>query len=178
SGPHRGKVFTLTESECSIGREPDNRIHLCDLSVSRHHCRIYHEADQFILRDLESLNCTFINGVPIRERRLAHGDWLKIGDSIFIFVLYENESPQASFPVKSESSHITSPTILLRTALEDTERLEWLEQENRRLLEEINLDHSMVGESPRMRELYQFIAKVAFAGSTVLIRGESGTGKE
>src|SRR5262249_41152884 len=90
----------------------------------------------------------------------------------------ENESPQASFPVKSESSHITSPTILLRTALEDTERLEWLEQENRRLLEEINLDHSMVGESPRMRELYQFIAKVAFAGSTVLIRGGSGTGKE
>src|SRR5438876_8918139 len=36
----------------------------------------------------------------------------------------------------------------------------------------------MVGESPRMREVFQFIRKVAPTDSTVLIRGESGTGKE
>ena len=36
----------------------------------------------------------------------------------------------------------------------------------------------MVGESPRIREVYQFIAKAAPTTSTVLIRGESGTGKE
>src|SRR2546423_3412708 len=36
----------------------------------------------------------------------------------------------------------------------------------------------MVGESARMREVYQFIAKVAPTISTVLIWGESGTGKE
>jgi Nif-specific regulatory protein len=36
----------------------------------------------------------------------------------------------------------------------------------------------MIGESSRMREIYQFVSKVAAAESTVLIRGESGTGKE
>src|SRR5438445_2454174 len=36
----------------------------------------------------------------------------------------------------------------------------------------------MVGESPRMSEVYQFIAKVARSDSTILLLGESGTGKE
>src|SRR5262249_17707166 len=179
AGPHRGKVFTFTDQECSIGRESSNQLCLHDLGVSRQHCRIYREANQFVVRDLESLNCTFINGVPVRQRLLAHGDWVKIGDSIFIFLLfYEDEDCQDSPPGMSNNGHLTDPTVLRGAALEQAERLEWLEQENRRLQEEINLKHNMIGESPQMRELYQFIAKAAPAGSTVLIRGESGTGKE
>jgi two-component system, NtrC family, response regulator HydG len=63
-------------------------------------------------------------------------------------------------------------------ALDNARRLEWLEGENRRLRSDFNLEHDMVGESPRMRDVYQFIAKAAPAQATVLIRGESGTGKE
>ncbi len=63
-------------------------------------------------------------------------------------------------------------------ALEDARRLEWLEQENRRLQEEMGAAFDMVGESHAMREIYAFIAKVAPRDSTVLIRGETGTGKE
>src|SRR5262249_283669 len=54
----------------------------------------------------------------------------------------------------------------------------WLEGQNRRLQSDINIEHDMVGESPRVRAVYQFIAKAAPTDSTVLIRGESGTGKE
>ena len=56
--------------------------------------------------------------------------------------------------------------------------VENLESENRRLKTEINLQHNMVGHSPRMRAVYEFVAKVAPTGSTALIGGESGTGKE
>jgi two-component system, NtrC family, response regulator HydG len=63
-------------------------------------------------------------------------------------------------------------------ALENARHLEWLESENERLKSDIKLQHDMVGESPRIREIYQFIAKAAPTESTVLIRGESGTGKE
>jgi Nif-specific regulatory protein len=67
---------------------------------------------------------------------------------------------------------------LAAVALENLGRLDRLENENRRLRAEISIEHDMVGASPRMREVYQFIGKVAGADSTVLIRGESGTGKE
>src|SRR5256884_7520400 len=53
-----------------------------------------------------------------------------------------------------------------------------MRNENGRQQSEINVEHSMVDESPQMRAVYQFIAKVAPVDSTVLIRGESGTGKE
>src|SRR5207248_1992481 len=55
---------------------------------------------------------------------------------------------------------------------------ESLENENQRLKAELNVEHNMVGSSPRMRKVYEFVAKVAPADSTVLIGGESGTGKE
>jgi two-component system response regulator HydG len=63
-------------------------------------------------------------------------------------------------------------------AVENARHVEWLESENRRLQADIHLEHNMIGESPRMQSVYQFIAKVAPTDSTVLINGESGTGKE
>jgi Nif-specific regulatory protein len=67
---------------------------------------------------------------------------------------------------------------ILGLALEDARRLEWLETENLDLQEAMGLEHDMVGGSPRMREVYQFVSKVAPTDSTVLIHGETGTGKE
>jgi transcriptional regulator with GAF, ATPase, and Fis domain len=63
-------------------------------------------------------------------------------------------------------------------ALENARRIQWLEQENLRLSAEINLDHNLIGESSRMKEVYQFLARVAPTDSNVLLQGESGTGKE
>jgi Nif-specific regulatory protein len=63
-------------------------------------------------------------------------------------------------------------------ALANARRIAWLESENKRLLADAHLDHSMIGESAKMRQVYHSIAKVAPTSSTVLILGESGTGKE
>ncbi|MGB8114258.1 MAG: sigma-54 dependent transcriptional regulator, partial [Candidatus Sulfotelmatobacter sp.] len=50
--------------------------------------------------------------------------------------------------------------------------------ENERLVVEITQDRSLVGEGTRMKEVYQFLKRVAPTDGTVLIEGESGTGKE
>jgi transcriptional regulator with GAF, ATPase, and Fis domain len=63
-------------------------------------------------------------------------------------------------------------------ALENARRMRWLEHENLRLSTEINLDHNLIGDSSRMKEVYQFLARVAPTDSNVLLQGESGTGKE
>ena len=63
-------------------------------------------------------------------------------------------------------------------AIENARHLERLGGENRRLHEELNIHHSMVGESKAMHEVYGFVSRVAGRDSTVLISGESGTGKE
>ena len=63
-------------------------------------------------------------------------------------------------------------------ALDNARRLQWLEQENQRLMTEVRQEQSLVGEGERMKEVYRFLAKAAPSDSTVLIEGESGTGKE
>jgi transcriptional regulator with GAF, ATPase, and Fis domain len=73
---------------------------------------------------------------------------------------------------------VTAIAGISAVALENARHIEWLKEENLRLNTEINLDHSLVGESERMKHVYQFLARVARADSTVLIDGECGTGKE
>ena len=347
SGPWKGRTISLTEQEVVIGRESSAGLCLADLSVSRYHCRIRSEEGRFQIVDLESLNGTFVNGLPVSARLLEHGDQIRIGDSCFSFALHDEALPPAVASVSwdedagitgetvelrredsiyvqsgakrvnprlaeslnallrisgaihsiqdpaklarhllelifevvpaehgvvllvqrdgdfsivarhgtpgSASSALVSRTIVRRVAeggvavlsneireradlmqapslasshvrsllavplqvydrvtgvlylatssaaarfdedhlqlltaiagmaavaMENARHVEMLSEENRRLQSEINLQHCMVGESPKMREVLQFTAKAAPTESTVLLRGESGTGKE
>lgn len=355
AGPLKGSTIPLMEGETSLGREPSNDVALLDAAVSRKHCVITQTSGQFKIQDLNSRNSTFVNGVPITERKLDSGDEIKIGSSLFVFVLpsaeeEKNVSTSVEFertdagagstiilrkqdarylrdlekiPVENGQSSRTvrdlnallriskavnsvrglealekkilesifevapadraaillcehgagewtsvfgwdrrgganQPVQVSRTivsqvlsdgvailsndlpaeesfsdtasiverrirsvlavplevfgrilgviyldasnpearfdedhlqlltgigsigaaALENARRMESLEQENRRLQDEISVEHNMVGDSPRMRDVYQFIARVAPRDITVLIYGESGTGKE
>jgi len=353
AGPLNGRVFPLTEAEFSIGRVRSNRLSVDHPSVSRRHCLIKRENEQFRLLDLDSRNSTFVNGLPVKECALEHGDTIKIGGSHFLFLLHDEdlvatknpvqlddaeldagstislrmtdalylqpEKLEAALPPRARLVHhlnvlfkistvinsIQSVEALGRKLLEltfeavpaergaillvaensdefasvfswdrlagperpvqvkrtivqrvlregvailandrvedeafgavesliagriesvlcvplvvfkhvlgaiylDTKdpqaqfdedhlqlmtavaasaalsfknvlQMEWLENENRRLQADIDIQHDMVGGSPRLREVHQFIAKVAPTDSTVLITGESGTGKE
>jgi transcriptional regulator with GAF, ATPase, and Fis domain len=73
---------------------------------------------------------------------------------------------------------VTAIAGISAVALENARRLHWLERENERLTVEISQERSLVGEGARMKEVYQFLKRVAPTDSTVLIEGESGTGKE
>jgi adenylate cyclase len=64
----------------SLGRHPSNTIQLLDKIVSKEHCVIEKRGDAFWLRDLGSLNGTYINGERVvGEQRLKHGDDIALG---------------------------------------------------------------------------------------------------
>jgi Nif-specific regulatory protein len=115
AGPLAGSTIVLTESETSLGRESANLVAISDLSLSRRHCVVTRDGDEFLVTDLESLNGTSVNGVPVKERRLEHGDHLRLGDSVFIFLSRDGEPPPVSSSVRlSDDELLTGHTILLR----------------------------------------------------------------
>ena len=108
AGRLKGAVFSIEDFPVVIGRETAATLCLADASVSRRHTQIEKENDEFIILDLESLNGTFINDVPIKRRTLQHGDRVRIGDSQFLFLLHESDTaalstsnPQPSSPTRS-----------------------------------------------------------------------------
>ena len=353
AGPMKDSTIPLPDGEATLGRDPTNAVSVADASVSRKHCLLRREEDgRFHIKDLDSRNGTMVNGTAIKSQWLRHGDEIATGDSLFLFLLEEEDEAVRASRVEFEDSHPMAetkvihpkealylhPDRLLRelpatsqvarnlnallkisrvlhairgleelqaqlldlifeivpagrgaillaegaeqefsclyartrhagqpqlvrvsrtiarqvmkenvailgidvpasgrlrdveslvasdvrsllcvpltvfqrvigciyldstsaacrfeedhlqmmaaiagisaVALDNARRLQWLEQENQRLMTEVRQEQSLVGEGARMKEIFQFLSRVAPAESTVLIEGESGTGKE
>jgi Nif-specific regulatory protein len=343
AGRLKGSVFTIEDLPVVIGRETAATLCLADASVSRRHSQIEKDKDEFVILDLDSLNGTFINDVPVKRRTLQHGDRVRIGDSQFLFLMHDGEVTSKSSEIHFDDGQIVNgstlqvrfndalylmardlsalmkvsttinairsmeelqktllellfevvpaergailltdrhsgeeltpfasvfgldrrrgpdesikvsrtvtkwvlqhgeallisnqseqkeleasdsliaerpgsvlcvPLIMIErtlgviyldtkepdtvfdkdhlqlvsaiaaitaVAVENTRHIEWLVSENQRLIADFNIEHNMVGESQPMRDVLQFISKVAPTDSTVLLSGESGTGKE
>jgi Nif-specific regulatory protein len=73
---------------------------------------------------------------------------------------------------------VSAISAITAVAIENARHIEWLVSENQRLIADFNIEHNLVGESGPIRDVLQFISKVAPTDSTVLLSGESGTGKE
>jgi len=115
SGRLKGAIFTIDQDALIIGRETAANVCLADASVSRRHSKIEKKDDGFVITDLESLNGTFINDVPVRSRQLEHGDRVRIGDSQFLFLTQEGEASSKSSEVTlNEIQVITGPTLQVR----------------------------------------------------------------
>jgi transcriptional regulator with GAF, ATPase, and Fis domain len=349
NGSRLGTSFPV-KTELSIGRESANSICLTEASISRRHCVIRRANGAFKIFDLDSFNGTFVNGIPVKEQTLSHGDHIGVGRVLFLFLVYETEvdtvgpvqlhdlnlTEGSSIKLSQEHARYLHPELVVglrptprvvrdlnallkisttinslrdltglqrrllelilevipaeRGAIllygEETDELEsvcgrhrvtgfdaemsvsrtitqqvsrqriailrndvsadqsaatpesliasqvravlcvpvlsfervlgvvyldtpqpgvfdedhlqllsgiagiagvafdnarhvrWLTDQNERLQEEVQIEHRMVGESPPMKRVYERIARIAPAESTVLIRGESGTGKE
>jgi len=112
--PLKGMTFALSNGEVSVGREPANQVCLNDLSVSRRHCVITPEAGKYKLTDLDSFNGTFVNGVPVKEQLLQHGDQITVGDIPLLFLLHEAEANAAGDVQLDEEHMITRSTVRLQ----------------------------------------------------------------
>ena len=79
AGPTTGARYNLDADLITIGRHPDSDIFLDDITVSRRHAEIDQRAGRYIVRDVGSLNGTYVNRGRIDEATLAPGDELQIG---------------------------------------------------------------------------------------------------
>ncbi|HYV10909.1 MAG TPA: sigma 54-interacting transcriptional regulator [Pyrinomonadaceae bacterium] len=115
SGKLKGAIFALNEESLIIGRETGADLCIADASVSRRHSTIEKNETGFIITDLESLNGTFVNDVPIRARLLEHGDRVRIGDSQFLFLTHEGDATSKSSDVRIDEAHVVSgSTVQIR----------------------------------------------------------------
>jgi Nif-specific regulatory protein len=112
AGRLKGSVFTIEDLPVVIGRETAATLCLADASVSRRHSQIENDEDQFAIVDLDSLNGTFINDVPVKRRRLQHGDRVRIGDSQFLFLMHDGEVEPKSSEVEFDEQHVLSGSTL------------------------------------------------------------------
>jgi len=115
SGKLKGAIFALNEESLIIGRETGANLCIADASVSRRHSKIENDETGFVITDLESLNGTFVNDLPIRSRRLEHGDRVRIGDSQFLFLIHEGDATSKSSDVRIDEAHVVSgSTVQIR----------------------------------------------------------------
>jgi hypothetical protein len=78
-GGMAGQSFQPQEGRTLIGRSPECDIFLDDVTVSRSHAELVRDGDSFTIRDLGSLNGTFLNRRRIESAALDDDDEVQIG---------------------------------------------------------------------------------------------------
>lgn len=88
-GAQQGRSLALPKERGHVGRDASMEVTVDDDSVSRKHAEIRVEAGVYVVRDLGSSNGTFVNGTRLKtglDKRLAHDDKLRFGETHWIFV--------------------------------------------------------------------------------------------
>lgn len=93
-GPSAGARFLLDSDMTTVGRHPDSHIFFDDVTVSRRHAEFRREGDGFSIRDVGSLNGTYVNRHRIDDARLASGDNVQIGKYRLVFLAASTEDSQ------------------------------------------------------------------------------------
>ena len=104
SGPLRDSTFALPAGEVPIGRDPANLLAISDPALSRKHCLLLPHGEGYVIRDLDSRNGTYVNGIAVKEGPVKHGDQVSIGDSVFILLLADEGRESAPPGVEFEDS--------------------------------------------------------------------------
>ena len=136
----------LTQEEATVGRDPNNVVAISDPSVSRKHCLLRREDDgRFQIKDLDSRNGTVVNGVAVKEQWLRHGDEIATGDSVFLFLVEEDERALPASRVEFDDRKPTAETRVI-----NPKEVVYLQPD--RLLRELPSDFASGAESERAAE--------------------------
>jgi len=153
SGPLCGEAIPLNSPTTAIGRDPSSQLSIPDHLMSRRHCAVESADGHFTLRDLGSANGTFVNGIPVREHALAHGDRIRAGDSVFLFLHSEGDAQPA------DAEEAAADDLTTRIPAEDVSRARRGDGDGMSSAVATEIlsgrmawqSHDMVGDAPAMR---------------------------
>jgi|GEM_PF-241671 len=81
----RETIFPVSD-QVSIGRDAGNDIEISDPSVSKQHALVYLAEGEPVVRDLASLNGTFVNGEQVGKSVLRSGETIRVGNTTIRFI--------------------------------------------------------------------------------------------
>ena len=84
-GPGSPRTLPLTDEEIVLGRSPEAGYQIPSPHLSRKHASIRGVGPEFHLKDLESRNGVFLNGIKVASAVLRDGDTIQLGDVVFIY---------------------------------------------------------------------------------------------
>jgi pSer/pThr/pTyr-binding forkhead associated (FHA) protein len=85
-GPKAGARYALDSDVVTVGRHPESDIFLDDITVSRRHAEVRREGARYWVRDVGSLNGTYVNRERADDQELDDGDELQVGKFKLVFV--------------------------------------------------------------------------------------------
>ena len=85
-GPNAGSRFVLDVELVTAGRHPDSDIFLDDVTVSRRHAQFVRVGSGYAVKDVGSLNGTYLNRERIESATLGGGDEVQIGKYRLVFL--------------------------------------------------------------------------------------------
>ncbi|WP_224363401.1 adenylate/guanylate cyclase domain-containing protein [Hyalangium versicolor] len=141
----------------SLGRHPANTLRLVDREVSKEHAIIEQSGRDFILKDLNSSNGTFVNGRRVKEMRLRDGDEISLGSSKFTFHAGDAPSvPSAPAGVTVVANPRSVPAFLAQ-----------MDQgpQNFRPADELGDMEALRRDYEKLRIAYEFHRQVSLAGT-------------
>ncbi|WP_162312573.1 GGDEF domain-containing protein [Pseudoxanthomonas yeongjuensis] len=85
-GEGLGRRADVDERAVVVGRSQEADLHIPHRSVSRQHCQVWRDGDEYRIRDLQATNPTQVNDQAIEEAVLVDGDHITLGESILKFI--------------------------------------------------------------------------------------------
>jgi transcriptional regulator with GAF, ATPase, and Fis domain len=163
------------DGRMSIGLDESSQLPTVEPPPTGKDRAITQVGEGFEVLDSDSDIGTFVNGVPVRRKRLEHGDTIRVGNTEFVFLLHEEENAGKG-PVRlndkpSESSLGTIRVEPLAASPSFADQVGWMARDLAALLRISNIINSIRDSEVLQRELLQLIFEVIPAehGAIVLL---------
>jgi adenylate cyclase len=148
----------------SIGRHPDNTIQILDRIISKEHAQIQRLGDgRYLLRDLGSLNGTYIRGERVSEHVLRDSDEIALGSTRLLYVDRRTEDPglhRVTIAPGITESHIRQKIAAAQTRDFVPEREIADVQQLRRDYEKLRIGHELAKALGAELDLEKLLPKI------------------